>query len=78
MSKASRCGLGFVVLAVALACSWAQAKLELPAVYSDHAVIQRDMPVPVWGWADAGQTVTVTFKGQTAAGKADASGKRGH
>ena len=75
MSKASRCGLGFVVLAVALACSWAQAKLELPAVYSDHAVIQRDMPVPVWGWADAGQTVTVTFKGQTAAGKADASGK---
>jgi sialate O-acetylesterase len=31
------------------------------ALFSDHAVLQRDKPIPVWGRADAGEKVTVTF-----------------
>ena len=44
---------------------------ELPSIFSDHMVLQRQMKVPVWGKADAGATVTVEFAGQkktTAAG----------
>ncbi|MCF3650634.1 sialate O-acetylesterase [Synoicihabitans lomoniglobus] len=37
----------------------------LPAVFSDHMVLQRNQPCRVWGWDDAGQPVTVSFAGQT-------------
>lgn len=41
----------------------ASAELRLPKVWSDHAVIQRDRPIHVWGWADAGTRVTATLRG---------------
>jgi len=44
---------------------FAQATVRLPRFVADHMVLQRDAPVPLWGWADAGETVTITFKGQT-------------
>lgn len=40
------------------------ADLELGSLFTDHMVLQRDMPVPVWGTADAGATITVEFAGQ--------------
>jgi sialate O-acetylesterase len=51
------------------------AELRLPAVFSDHMVLQRDKAVAVWGWADADEEVSVEFAGQKKAAKADASGK---
>ncbi len=51
------------------------AELKLAAVFTDHMVLQRDKPVPVWGWADPGEKVTVEFAGQTHATTADAKGK---
>jgi len=39
--------------------------VRLPSVISDHMVLQRDMEVPIWGWASAGGKVTVSFAGQT-------------
>lgn len=38
--------------------------MKLAALFSDHMVLQRDQPVPVWGWAAPGLTVTVEFDGQ--------------
>ena len=38
--------------------------VSLPAVINSHMVLQRDMPVPIWGWGEAGETVTVSFAGQ--------------
>ena len=55
--------------------SLAAADLRLPAVFSDHMVLQREKPVAVWGWADADEEVSVEFAGQKKAAKADASGK---
>jgi len=52
-----------------------QAKVRLPGVFADHLVLQRDAAVPVWGWADPGETVTVAFVGQTKTAIADANGK---
>ncbi|MEM9417425.1 MAG: sialate O-acetylesterase [Planctomycetota bacterium] len=44
---------------------------ELPGIFSDHMVLQRDMPVPVWGKAEPGQTVVVALNGEER-GKAQA------
>ena len=41
-----------------------EAKVQLPSVFADHMILQRNEPVPIWGRADAGETVTVTFAGQ--------------
>ncbi len=43
-----------------------QAKLaiELGAPFCDQAVLQREMPVPVWGWSKPGTKISVEFAGQ--------------
>ncbi|MBN1555028.1 MAG: 9-O-acetylesterase [Phycisphaerae bacterium] len=51
------------------------AELKLPAILNDNMVLQRDMPIPIWGWTDAGQNATVTFAGQSATATADKDGK---
>ncbi|MEX2212755.1 MAG: sialate O-acetylesterase [Phycisphaeraceae bacterium] len=52
----------------------AQAEVKLPAIFGSNMVIQRDREIPVWGWADAGEAVTVEFAGQTKETQADAKG----
>ena len=48
------------VLALMLLASFAaQADPSLPHVFGSHMVLQRDMPIPVWGWADAGEQIEV-------------------
>lgn len=37
------------------------AQLRLPALVSDSMILQRDRPVNIWGWAKAGEEVTVAF-----------------
>ena len=51
------------------------AGFRLAAPISDHMVLQREKPVAVWGWADAGESVTVAFAGQSKSATADADGK---
>src|SRR5687768_6571320 len=45
--------------------SIAAAAVSLPAIFSDHAVLQADKDAKVWGWADAGERVRVTIAGKT-------------
>ncbi|MFI4862535.1 MAG: sialate O-acetylesterase [Phycisphaerales bacterium JB063] len=52
----------------------ALAEVSLPSVIGDHMVLQRGEPVRIWGWADAGERVRVTFAGQTQQADADAEG----
>jgi sialate O-acetylesterase len=51
------------------------ADVRLPAFFNDHMVLQQQMPIKVWGWADAGETVTVSIGDQSATAKADDDGK---
>jgi len=51
------------------------AELSLSGLFSDHAVLQRDQPIAVWGTAGAGRGVVVTMGGRSASGTADAHGK---
>jgi sialate O-acetylesterase len=53
----------------------AHAELHLPRIFGDHMVLQAGLPVPVWGWADAGETVTVRFAGQEKSATADTDGR---
>lgn len=53
----------------------ARAEFSMASPLTDHAVLQRDLPVPIWGMADAGSKVTVKFSGQEKTTVADAGGK---
>ena len=35
--------------------------MRLPSIFVDHMVLQQEAALPVWGWADPGEIVTVTF-----------------
>ena len=52
----------------------AHADVKLPAVFSDHMVLQREMAAPVWGTASAGEAITVSIDGQTQSTKANNEG----
>lgn len=52
----------------------ASADLRPAHIFQDHMVLQREKPVPVWGWTDPGETVTVSFAGQTKTAEADEKG----
>lgn len=47
----------------------------LAAPFGDNMILQRDMNVPVWGTAEPGAQIQVTFAGQTQSTKTDAQGK---
>lgn len=66
----------FVLLAATLLllASPASASLTIAPVFTDHAVIQRNAPVPIWGTATPGQHVVVKFGSQSVATTADADG----
>lgn len=51
------------------------AVVRLGAPFTDGAVLQRDRPIPVWGEAAAGETVRVSFGGQTVETKAAEDGR---
>ncbi|UKJ07955.1 sialate O-acetylesterase [Solitalea lacus] len=51
-----------------------QAQVRLPKVLGSNMVLQREKPVPVWGWAAPGESVTVSFSGQQKTTKTDIAG----
>ena len=68
-----RCLLYFIA-----AVAWSYpltAEIKLPEIFSDGMVFQRDMPVKIWGTADANSQVDVEFAGKKSSTKAGADGK---
>ena len=51
------------------------ADVKLASPFTDHMVLQRELPVPVWGWADPGEQITVSFAGQKKTTTTAADGK---
>lgn len=49
--------------------------LELASPFVNNMILQREMKVPIWGWAKPGSKVAVAFAGQTKTAKADKKGK---
>lgn len=48
--------------------------VKLPSLVSNGMVLQRDMPVKIWGWANPGEKVNVTFKGKKIRAISDSKG----
>jgi hypothetical protein len=65
----------FLAISAALLLSPFASAIELGTPFRDNAVLQREMPLPVWGWSKPGASVTVEFTGQKATAKAGADGK---
>ncbi|WP_158942231.1 sialate O-acetylesterase [Granulicella sp. S190] len=53
----------------------AQAEVSLPKLFSSHMVLQRDMPIHLWGSATPGESITATFHDLTNTATADAAGR---
>lgn len=51
------------------------AQLKVARLFSDHVVLQRQKPIPVWGWSTVKDKITVTLAGQTQIAVTDANGK---
>jgi len=73
--KLQSTGRGLVILGALLAANFVRADVKMPAIFSDHMVLQSADKVPVWGQAEPGEEVTVKFGGKTYAAKAGADGR---
>jgi len=51
------------------------AEVKVAQIFGDNMLLQRDIPVQIWGWADEGEKVTVSFNGQEQSVTADKNGK---
>ncbi len=67
--------LRFLVLLALLPGVVAPAEVILPKILASHMVVQRDLPVHVWGMATPGQDVRVSFRGETRPAKANRLGR---
>ena len=67
--------LALLVFSLFPLAGFSTAAVRLPALLSDRMVIQRELPVRVWGWADPGEEVSVAFRGQEASAAADGAGR---
>lgn len=65
----------FSILFLLLINVAALGQVRLARLFSDHVVLQRQKPIPVWGWAKPREAVKATLAGQTQQAKADGSGK---
>lgn len=55
----------YLWLFLTLLLSGAQAQLRLPKYFSDHAVLQRDQSVTLWGWSSPGENLSIYISGET-------------
>ena len=51
------------------------AEVRLPHILGSHMVLQRDMPIHVWGWSDVGEKVTVSLDGASGTASGDGLGQ---
>jgi sialate O-acetylesterase len=64
-----------ILLSLSILASKASADVRLPDVLGDSMVLQQKQKVPIWGTADPGETVVVTFQKQKLTVVADGRGK---
>ncbi len=67
------CYLAFIWLI--LSCpNYSHAKVKLPRIFNQNMVLQRSQPIVVWGWADAGEHITLGFHRQNRQVRANSTG----
>jgi sialate O-acetylesterase len=66
--------LNAALLMLSASSATLRAEVHLPKLLSDHAVLQREAPIHIWGWADPGESVSVTLHDQHRSAVADPLG----
>jgi len=64
-----------IPIVVSVSTLSSKADVKLPALFSEHAVLQKSAQVPVWGKADPGEQVTVSLGGQSVSATTGVDGK---
>jgi sialate O-acetylesterase len=67
--------LAAMLSVVGISSSTAMAELKMPKIFGSHMVLQRDQVNPIWGWAEPGDAVSISFGKTTATGTADKNGR---
>ncbi len=62
-------------VAVAATLGTTHAALRLPRFFTDHAVLQRDQPLRIWGWSQPGESIRVSLGAQSATATTGADGR---
>ena len=71
----------FLMLALLSVMTTTEAKVKMPQLFQDGMVLQRGVDIPVWGWAEKGEQVSVSLSNQkgrvltTATATADEEGR---
>jgi sialate O-acetylesterase len=65
----------FVALFIAFVSPSQANELQPAGLFADQMVLQREQPVPLWGWANPGEAITVQFAGQFNTQTANANGR---
>lgn len=63
-----------VCLALMLYSFASEAAVRIPSFFGDGMILQRDEPIKVWGWADSGEEVTVSWNNEICSTTANANG----
>jgi len=64
-----------LLLAVSFYSYAIHAEVRLPQLFSDNMVLQRNAPIPIWGWAFPGEKVTVSLNQQVKTAKSGKDGR---
>ncbi|HUD49241.1 MAG TPA: sialate O-acetylesterase [Candidatus Baltobacteraceae bacterium] len=76
MTKLFKTVCAAAILFVGGACVFqARAEVRLPEVFGSHMVLQQEMPLVIWGWAQPNETVTVTLDSATGQAQANDRGE---
>lgn len=67
--------LQFVAFSILFLAVEARAEVILPKIFSNHMVLQREQPIPVWGKAAPNEKVQISLAGESVSIKADKNGK---
>lgn len=65
----------YIIYTLLLYVFSAQAEVKLPGIFSNRMVLQREAPIPIWGWAEPKETVIITFDGKQYKTQASQSGE---
>ncbi len=66
--------IALTLLLVTASSPLANASVKLPRLVSNGMVLQRDVPLKIWGWANPAEKITVNFLGKVYPTKADKNG----
>ncbi len=70
-----KCCILLPLLLVGAKFAGADDAIRFPGWFSDHMVLQRERPIPIWGWAKAGEKVKVQLGDETQTAQADSGGR---